>query len=419
MQYIIVGNGIAGTSAARAIREIDSGGPITMISGETAYPFSRTALMYLAMGQMRLEDTEFLERRSYRQNRIHLLHDRAERLDTVNRRVVLSGGDELQYDRLLLATGSLPARLGSKGTELDGVVHFVSYLDMERLMRLVERARRRSRRAVVVGGGLIGIEVAEVLVHHGLTVDYLIREDSYWSPVLSAAEGHYVESHMATFGVRVHLQRELAEIVGSGGCVREIVTNHQERIPCDLVAIAVGVIPNTALAKASGIPTGRGILADWQLSTRAPDVYAAGDCVEIVTPGAPRNFIRAIWYSARDMGRVAGRNMAGRADTFDPGQWYNSAKFFHLEYTAAGKTSVDGEEDGEYLHQDGRHSIRIVHRDGRLLGFSMIGSRWDHSVLLRFIRERRDLDYFFAHAGEARFDSEMQGRLSLGREKAL
>ncbi len=126
MHYIIVGNGIAGTSAARAIREIDSGGRITMISGETAYPFSRTALMYVAMGQMRLEDTEFLERRFYSQNRIRLLQNRAERIDPANRRVVLSGGDELQYDRLLLATGSLPAELGSKGTELDGVVHFVS-----------------------------------------------------------------------------------------------------------------------------------------------------------------------------------------------------------------------------------------------------------------------------------------------------
>ena len=412
MNYVIIGNGVAGVNAAMAVRERDKKASLYIVSAETDYYYSRTALMYIAMGTSRLEDTEPLERRWYARQRIRLVRAAAVRADTQRRVVYLDGDRELNYDRLLLAVGAKPAFFGWAGMDLDGVVAMVSYSDLQNIAR---RLRTNASRAVVVGGGLIGIELCEVFRHHGLEVDFLLREDRFWPKALSGREARWVESHMRHHGVRIHYHTELAHASGKDGILTEITTRTGETFPCDILGIATGVRPELTLAAASGIPTDRGILCDWSLRTPREHVYTAGDCAQIIDPDTNASLQRTIWYSARDMGRVAGYNMAGGSERYDPGPWYNSAKFFELEYTTAGDLDSEGTD---VYWEDRACLVRARHNGERVLGFNTIGRRWDHAVLLRFIAEGRDIGYVSHHLEAARFEAELSYpfRLHLAEE---
>lgn len=408
MKHLIIGNGVAGITAAFTIKEREPNHEVTVISEETDYYFSRTALMYIAMAELRLEDTEPYERRTYRDLGIDLVTGRVETIITGEKRVELADGRTLSYDRLLLATGALPKRLFPDENNLQGIVNLVSYSDLEEIFRLLPEAYADSGTAGVIGGGLIGVELAEVLKHLGFSVKFFIRGNHFFRSDISEEEGRFVEKHLQNHGVEVHTGCGSFEIESGDGRVTGIRAGGSLH-PCDVLGIAVGVEANTALARASGIPANRGILCNWKLQTQEEGIFTAGDCVEIESGGGRENFTRTIWYSARDMGEIAGRNMLGDRIEYDPGPWYNSAKFFELEYTGCGQIMPRNPNEKNYffLDEKAEQSVRVVHNGNEVLGFSMIGSRWDHSVLLRFIEERRSLEYFLDHGSEAAFDPEM------------
>ncbi len=402
MNHVIIGNGVAGITGAMGIRAVDPGSRVTVVSGETPYFFSRTALMYIAMEYMRQEDTEPFERSHYESMNIKLVHDRAVLIDPTSATVALENGAPLAYDRLLIATGSVPAMYGWPGSDLEGVINFVSCNDLKKLCSI----KKKAGKAVVVGGGLIGIELAEVLLHFGIEVSFLIREHTFWPTSLSPEEGRMIQRDMEKRGIRVLMDTDLAEITGTGGRVSGVVTGTGERIESDIVGIATGVVPDTGLAKKSGIPVRRGVLVNDLLETGIPGIYGAGDCAERDTGEGPG--VAAVWYAARDMGAAVGRTMAGEKTPYRPGPWYNSAKFFDLEYTCAGRfLPAPGDSEWHREDENGRNSIRIVHSSGEVLGFSMIGSRWDHRVLLDFIARRTSLDDTLSRLDSARFDPEL------------
>jgi len=416
MKHLIIGNGVAGITAAFTIKEREPAQQVTVISGETDYYFSRTALMYIAMDELRLEDTEPYERRTYGDFGIDLVFGRVEKINTAEKSVEFSDGRDLSYDRLLLATGALPKQLFPEEKKLEGIVNLVSYSDLEEISSLLREVPDGSGTAAVIGGGLIGVELAEVLQHRGLSVRFLIRGDHFFRSDILEEEGRFVERHLRNHGVEVYTGCGSFEIESENGRVIGVQAGGSLH-PCDILGIAVGVEANTALARASGIPSNRGILCNWKLQNKQEDIFTAGDCAEIETGGGRENFRRTIWYSARDMGETAGRNMLGDGIAYDPAPWYNSAKFFELEYTGCGQIMPQTPEEKNYffLDEKAEQSVRVVHNDNEVLGFSMIGSRWDHSVLLRFIEEHRPLEYFLEHSAEAAFEPEM---FSLPKVKA-
>lgn len=411
MKYVVIGNGVAGINACLEIRNRDEDSDITVVSKETPYFFSRTALMYIGMGDMRLQDTEPFERGEYKKLGIDLIQEKAERIDTGGKKVTLADDSELAYDKLLLATGAVPATYGWPGLDLDGVCYLISFQHVQTLIEKLQYAKR----GVIVGGGLVGIELAEVFVSRGIQVDYFMKDTHFWKPTLVEEEGRWVENIMESHGVTLHRETQLAEINGVNGRVTGVATDRGDTIPCDVVGIATGVQPDTDLASNSGIPCGRGVLTNSRLETHTSSVYAAGDCAEIESDGSTENFVKAVWYLSRDMGRTAGANMAGDTREYVPGYWYNSAKFFDREYTCAGKTGPLDEGEKAFYYQDKRHSARIIH-DGekKVLGFSFIGSRWDHNMLISFIREKRTLSFFLDHYREALFETELTPLFSLG-----
>ena len=399
MHLVIVGNGVAGITAAMAVRAKDPQAEITIISGESDYFFSRTALMYAYMDIMQRRDLEPFERKVFREQRLTLRKDWVVDLDAGARQLRTQGGATLRYDKLLLATGSRGRRAPWE-RDLEGVVRFVSLQDLD----ACERLTPGTRRAVVAGGGLIGVELVECLVHHRVPVTFLVREPSYWPAALSPEEGEMVAAHIRAQGVDLRLGTEVASMEGEGK-VAGITTTAGETIACQMVGVTIGVEPNVEWLRSVKTPPdlNRGVLTDPAFRTSLPEVFAAGDVAEVT------GRIEPLWYAAKRQGEAVARSMMGERVEYAPPAYYNSAKFFHLEWTCAGETKGPG----RFRKLPGREaSVRVIERDGIAVGFSMLGTRWNHRVLVKWVEQRLRVDDVMKRLSEAQYDVEF-GKVAL------
>jgi 3-phenylpropionate/trans-cinnamate dioxygenase ferredoxin reductase subunit len=406
VHYVIIGNGVAGATAAFTIREREPGARITMISGESDYFFSRTALMYALMDKMTLQDLEPYERHVYDTKRIDRIRDWVVDLEADRGQVKLQSGGLLSYDRLLLATGSRPNLFPWKGVERvrSGLVHFVSLQDMHEVEKLI----RPGGRAVVIGGGLIGVELVECLIHHKMRVTFLVLEQWYWPMAFAEQEGRMVGDHIRRHGVDLRLDEEATEFHSDEqGRIRRVETKSGHTYDCELLGIAVGVHPAVEWLRGVTTPpeVRRGIVVTPDFRTSLDRVWAAGDVAEIEREGE-KPLIEQIWYSAKRQGELAARSMLGDKVDYRPPLFYNSSKFFHIEYTTVGDVSNAPAGSERFQRQFPGASVHIVAHNGAVIGFNMLGSRWDHSYFERWIHERRSLDYVRQHLHEAQFDAE-------------
>lgn len=427
-QVAIVGSGVCGIEAALALRRREPQTPIALISDEHDHFFSRPALMYVFAGQMTVRDTEPYDRELFGRMGFERIRGRVTALDAAARRLALDSGANVGYDRLLLAVGSKARPAPWPGADGPGVHAFVTLRDLERL----DVEARPGGRAVVIGGGLIGVEVAEILAHRGLHVTFVIRETWYFPVALEAREAALVAEHLRTHGIDVRLETPVEAILrGPDGAVRGVRVSGEE-VPCDLVVAAIGVVPNTAFLAGGAIaraPSGA-IEVDESLRTKVPGVWAAGDCANVTWMDGSRR-PEQLWYTARDQGRVAAASMTGDAAVYRRGAWYNSAKFFDLEYTTAGWVPVLIDFENRPIPLEAGvttwfqrapgafASERIVCRGDRVVGFNMLGGRWNHEPLLEWIQERRPLDWVLAHLHEAQFDEEFERRFRVNAAAQL
>jgi len=408
MHIAILGNGIAGSTAARFIRKLDPSCRISMISAETDYFFSRTALMYVYMGHMRWEDIKPYEDWFWDKNRIDLVRDYVEQVDFSGKKLRMSGGAELSYDKLILAVGSAPNKFGWPGQDLKGVRGLYSYQDLD----YMEQHSEGLERAVIVGGGLIGIEMAEMFHTRHIPVTMLVRESSYWNGVLPPEESRMVSRHIQEHGIDLRLSTELKEIVDDGsGRACAAITKEGERIDCGYVGLTPGVHPNISFLKDTALETSKGILVDEHLRTNITDVYAIGDCAQIKEPQPGRRPIEAVWYTGRMMGEVAAYNVCGKEVAYDPGVWFNSAKFMDIEYQVYGQVSGRIPEEHASLyweHEDGRKGIRILYdkNGGHVVGFNLMGIRYRHELCDKWLAERVHVEEVLQNLGAANFDPE-------------
>ncbi|MGH9449723.1 MAG: NAD(P)/FAD-dependent oxidoreductase [Terriglobia bacterium] len=418
MHYVIIGNGVAGTTAAMTLRQRETDARITLISGESDFFFSRTALMYAYMDRMDRRDLEPFERKVYAKQNIQLIRDWVTDLDAAARTLRLKSGLSLGYDRLLLATGSLANGAAWEGLETarEGVASFVTLQDLDHCERLTPS----SKEVVVVGGGLIGVELVECLAFHRRKVTFLVREPWYWPAALAREEAEMVTAHIRRHGVDVRLDEEVAQVFsGADGRVRAVKTRAGNEFPCQLLGIAVGVHPAIEWLRQVKTPplSRRGIAVQPDFTTSLENVWAAGDCAEFDRGGKP--VVEQIWYTARRQGELAARSMLGDAITYDPPLFYNSAMFFDIEYTTVGMVNdVPAGGASFFFRIPGQDvSVRIVEHNGAVAGFNMLGSRWNHTILERWIRERRTMDYVMGRLAEAQFDVEF-GRVNLAAAAA-
>ncbi len=407
MHIVIIGNGISGITTARWVRKL-SDHEITVISDETDYFFSRTALMYIYMGHMRFEDTQPYENWFWEKNRINLLRDRVKSIDIPNKKLNMRDASPIQYDKLVLALGSEPNKFGWLGQDLDGVQGMYSAQDLEGM----EYHSEGLKHAVIVGGGLIGIEMAEMFHSRHIPVTFLVREKSYWNMVLAPEESAMVNRVINKNGIDLRLSTELKEILpDKNGKCRAVITNKGDEIPCQFVGLTAGVHPNIGFIKETEIETQKGIVVDEHLETSVKDIYAIGDCAQLRNPPPGRRPIEAVWYVGRMMGETAAYNICGKPIDYQPGIWFNSAKFFDIEYQVYGTVLANPPADHQSLyweHPDGEKSIRIVWDDlsGMVIGFQTMGIRYRDEVCRQWIRDKAHIENVLMNLGLANFDPE-------------
>lgn len=407
MKIVILGNGISGITAARFIRK-RSDHEIAVISDESDEFFSRTALMYIYMGHMRERDTRPYEPWFWGKNRIQRIRARIERIDFDKKTLVATDDQTIVYDKLILAVGSRSNKFGWPGQDLQGVHGLYHLQDLEAM----ERHSMGLQRAVIVGGGLIGVEMAEMFHSRQIPVTFLVRESEFWSNVLPPEEAAMVSRHLREHHIDLRLQTELKGILddGHGNCAA-VVTQSGETINCGFVGLTVGVSPNIDFLKNTALETNRGILVNEYLETNQPDVYALGDCAELRRPQTGRRAIEAVWYTGRMMGETLAHTLTGNRIAYDPGIWFNSAKFFDIEYQVYGdiKADLPGEQATLYWeHPEGKKSIRLNYEkaSGRILGFNLMGVRYRHEVCERWIKTEASVEAVLENLGLANFDPE-------------
>jgi NAD(P)H-nitrite reductase large subunit len=413
MHVAIIGNGIAGVTAARTLRKRDPKARITMISAESEHHWSRPALMYIYMGHMRYQDTKPYQDHFWGKNRIDLVRGWVTQIDAEGKTLTLDGQRTVQWDKLLIATGSKPNMFGWPGQDLNRVSGMYSLQDMDAL----EGWTRDIKHGVVVGGGLIGIELAEMLHSRGRHVTMLVREASYWDNALPAEESAMVNEVIRATGIDLRLGAEMASIEDDGtGSVGAVQIKDGELLDAHYVGLTAGVRPNITVTEGSSIETARGILVNNRLQTNHPDIYAAGDCAEIRTPEGERNTIQAVWYTGRFQGEQVANNMVGDAGDYDAGLWFNSAKFIDIEYQVYGNVPASSTQHTSGLdyvfwkHDNGKHSVRICHKDGVVVGFNLMGVRFRHKVCEDWILQAKPLDYVLKNLRQAAFDPEFAKR---------
>lgn len=410
-RIIIIGNGVSGVTAARHIRKL-SDHQITIISSESKYFYSRTALMYIYMGHMKYEHTKPYEDWFWKKNKIDLIYDHVTEIDFRYREVMTEKGEKIPYDRLVLAVGSKPNFFGWPGQKLHGVSGMVSLQDLE----YIEKYSADTQQAAIVGGGLIGIELAEMFLSRNIAVTFLVRERDFWDSILPAEEARMISRHIRAHHVDLHLATELKEIKGDdNGRVRSIITSAGDEINCQFVGITAGVSPNIGWLKNTPIKTNKGILVDKYCETSIENVYAIGDCAEFVEPpNKGRNTIEPVWYTGRMMGECVAHTICKEKTIYKPGVWFNSAKFFDIEYQVYGQINpkkADHEIHLYWEHKDGKHSIRMVAEKGsnKLLGINLIGVRGRHVVADKWISKGISLKQAVTDFGKFSFDAEFTG----------
>jgi len=404
---VIIGNGISGTTLARHIRK-KSNSKIIIISSEAEFFFSRTALMYVFMGHMKFEHTQPYENDFWKKNNIELIHKSVTEVFPKERALLLSDNSTIRFDKLVIATGSKPNKFDWPGQDLNGVTGLYSKQDLDHL----EKWAPTTEKAVIIGGGLIGIELAEMLRSRNIEVTFLVRENSFWNGILPEGESQMINRHILEHHIDLRLNTNLTAILSDeNGNAKAIVTDKNETIACQIVGLTAGVSPNIDFLKNSGIELGRGVKVNRFLETNIKDIFAIGDCAEQHEGIGLRRPIEAVWYTGRMMGEALAQTLTGNPTQYNPGHWFNSAKFLDIEYQTYGwvwAKPKDYEAQFYWEHQSGKKAIRIsFHKETRVfLGINTFGIRMRHEFFDKILTDNQTVDYVIHHLAQANFDPE-------------
>jgi NAD(P)H-nitrite reductase large subunit len=388
MNYLIIGGGVAALGAIDGIRSIDATGKITLVTNEAFPPYSRPGISYWLSGKLADWGMPLRDEAFYREAGVTILTDtRAVTLETKKKTVATDRAGTIAYDRLLLATGGapiIPPIEGIAGTDM--VFTFTTYNDA----LTISAKKDRIKRAVVVGGGLIGLKAAEALNDIGISVTVVELMDRILSLAFDKTAGDLMKKRLEKAGIAVITGDSVTAVTAAGGSVSAAKLGSGAMIDTDALVVAVGVKPDTALAAAAGIKVNRGILVDQYLMTSAPDVFAAGDVVEAYDLAAKDRRVTPILPNASRQGRQAGRNMAGAAESYEGGLPMNSIGFYGLSSISVGL--VNPAEDSPYrvvtrLDETCDIYRKLIFDDGRLVGAVLVGDVARAGIFFGLVRD--------------------------------
>jgi nitrite reductase (NADH) large subunit len=393
LRHVIIGNGIAGTSAAEAIRSLDAAAVITVIAREELIPYSRPMISQVLAGAAEFSQLPLRAPDYYEQLRAEALtgHE-AVAIDWGGRAVQTDRGARVPFDRLLIASGADPRRLGVDGANSRGVFTLRKAEDVRRILGAIESTRH----ALVLGGGLVGFKAAYGLLQRGLAVTMLIRSHHPLAMQVDAEAGAIIQSELERHGLTVQVGIEVSAIESDRhGRVARAVLSSGESLACEMVVVGKGVWPSVKFLGQDHVRIDAGIVVDDHLRTNVEAVYAAGDVAEHFDLARGERWVNAIWPVAVEMGRIAGMNMAGRPVSFRGSLSRNVIRIFDRDVLTAGLVNPPATSEYEVLafHDPGRQTYRkLVFRRQYLVGAALVGRVEQGGVLMNAIAGRVPVD---------------------------
>ncbi len=363
MKYVIIGNSAAAIGTIQGIRQIDKTGQIVVISDEKYHTYSRPLISYWLKGDVTEENMRYRDEDFYEKNDVDTLFEtRVTKINSNKKTVTIKNGNEISYDKLMVATGSKPFVPTMEG--LDKVKNKFTFMKLDDAKAVKETAAEGSK-VLIVGAGLIGLKAAEALEHYGADITVIDLADRILPSILDEEASAIMQKHIESKGVKFILGTSVKEFSESSA----LLTNG-ETVQFDMVILAVGVRPNTELIAEAGGKVNRGIVTDQKQAVHGlKDIYAAGDCTESLDITTGQQKILALLPNAFLQGEAAGQNMAGKETYYLNAMPMNAIGFFGLHIITAG--SYDGEA---YTYTDGSENYKkLVTKDNELKGFILMG----------------------------------------------
>lgn len=399
--YLIIGNGVAAVGCIEGIRSVDRDGRITVVSQETHPVYCRPLISYYLEGKTDLARMQYQEADFYEKNGCRVLYGKtAVSADPSKRMVTLDDGSALAYTSLCIAAGSAPFVPPIAG--LDSVPEALCFMTLDDALAL-ERATQTPKRVLIVGAGLIGLKCAEGLHGRVSSITVCDLADHVLPSILDADSASILQSHLEQNGVRFLLTNTVERFDGQTAHMK-----NGETIEFDVLVLAVGVRANTALAKACGCETNRGVLVEDDMKTTVNGIFAAGDCAEGTDASCGQKRVLAILPNAYMQSFTAGVNMAGGTAVFDSAIPMNAIGFFGLHTMTAG---VYAGEESAQVSENG--CKKLYTKDDLLKGFILIGDTTRAGLYTSLIRNRTplssiDFEKMKKTATSAAFSSEMR-----------
>ncbi|MFT4892456.1 MAG: NAD(P)H-nitrite reductase large subunit [Candidatus Nanohaloarchaea archaeon] len=383
MKHVIIGDGIAGATAAEEVREHDEEAEIKIFTEESEPLYNRIMLKTYMKGTLPKQYTRVHDENWYEKRDIDLrLETRIENVDKDNQKVKTEDGESFEYDKLLIATGGSPRKL-PQDTGFDNLHYMWTMDDAETIKESAEGADK----AVVAGGGLLGIDLAMAYAQNDAETYYLIKDECWWSRGLDQKGAEIIHQKLEEKGVEIITDTVVEEFEAENGEIKQVKASNGEEYGCDAVAVAIGQTPNSDILDVEK-NSSEMIKTDENLQTSSEHIYSAGNMVEYYSPVFEKRTVNGSWDHSEEMGETAGKNMAGEDEDFDYVNTYGVGHF-SAQFLAIG--DWNGEPvSRKYEGED--HYRRLFFNDDRLVGAVMIGFTRGQEEIKRLIREKEKVE---------------------------
>ncbi|MGE5405873.1 MAG: NAD(P)/FAD-dependent oxidoreductase [Candidatus Saccharibacteria bacterium] len=382
MRYLIIGGSIASVGAIEGIRSIDREGHITVVTNEPNPFYSRPLISYYLAGKIGADQLYYRPTNFYKANNVEVVIQKVENIDSIRRMAVLADGQELEWNRLLIASGGRPLLFDAFSQGRENVVGFYTLEDEKKVRDFVQAGTR----VVIIGAGLVGLKAAEALYYTGADITVADAVPGVLPATLDEEASLLVQHHLERKGIKFKLGYKVASVNGIP-LANSVLFENGDSLPCDLVIVTAGTCANLAIVEGTTVQTDRGIIVNEYQQTNIDGIFAAGDVAEALDILSGQRRVMPLLPVAYEQGRTAGVNMAGREYRYRGSLALNSTSLLGLPIMSAGNSKADGIVIN-WGDPDCPRYRKIVLRDGVPVGFVAINNAVKMGIITELVRKQ-------------------------------
>ncbi len=391
--YVIIGNGIAGSSLAQYLGN-NTSKKIAVISNEHHIPFARTALMYVATGQSTFKQIELPHLLLNSKNNLTTISQKVNYINAQQKELILNNNKNISFGKLIIATGAKPKRLAIL-ENLNNNLIFYHKKDLDKLIDFC----KKSKKAIIIGAGLIAIEIAEILHYYKIKTTIILKGERYWPEVLNKTEANIIENQIKKLGIEIIYNANIVEITKDNNQnIVSLIDNFGKKHNCDFVVECIGVEPNFNIEIDQKLAFEKGILINNNFETNIKDIYAIGDCCE-----NKEDKQNSIWYVAQKSGIDLGKFFINKNYTLSHSVFSNSAKFFNIDFIQWGSL-----KNGRLIQwSNAQKSFSIsLDSNNNLIGLQALGIKIRANIAQKMIENKIFIKDFLEQIESLNFEPE-------------